>query len=146
MNRKYAVSACLCGTACRYDGGAKPDAAVKDFAQGNGAMLLCPELLMLPCPRPPCELNADRQVLSQDGRNLTAEFRKGAELTLALCKEQGITHAILKERSPSCGVHKIYDGTFTGTTIAGMGLTARLLLENGITVISEEDFHEGWIL
>ena len=79
----------------------------------------------------------DTQVLAADGTDCTAEYTRGAEGALALCQQHGITAAILKDGSPSCGSTRIYDGTHTGQKIPGMGLTARLLNEHGITLYSE---------
>ena len=45
--------------------------------------------------------------------------------------------AILKERSPSCGSLQVYDGTFSGILVDGMGVTAELLKEKGIRVMNE---------
>ena len=36
----------------------------------------------------------------------------------------------------------IYDGTFRGKKIPGSGITAALLMQNGIRVVSEEDIAE----
>ena len=63
----------------------------------------------------------------------------GAEKALAFCKTHGVTRAILKARSPSCGVHAVYDGSFSGKVVPGMGVTAKLLSENGIELMDEED-------
>ena len=49
----------------------------------------------------------------------------------------GCDAAVLKERSPSCGVGAVYDGTFSGVLAAGDGVTAELLTENGIPVYGE---------
>ena len=76
----------------------------------------------------------------KDGRDVTKEYEKGAEEVLRLAKEMNIKKAILKSRSPSCGVGTIYDGTFTKTKIEGNGVTAELLKENGIEIISSDEF------
>ena len=67
------------------------------------------------------------------------EFYKGADLAYNICMFLKIKIAILKERSPSCGVHSIYDGTFSHTVIPGSGVTAALLKRKGITVYSEDE-------
>ena len=54
--------------------------------------------------------------------------------------ENDVKIAILKEKSPSCGSKKIYNGEFNGTIINGSGIFAKKLLERGIQVFSEEDF------
>lgn len=135
----YLVSACLCGQHCRYDGGAFDYPILKKMAKEGVALPYCPEQEGgLPIPRPPCEILGER-VLTADGTDCTAQYRRGAEGALALCKQHGITAAILKEGSPSCGVSRIRDGSHTGRKIPGMGVTARLLSENGIALYTEEN-------
>ena len=140
---RYAVSACLCGKNCRYDGGSKPDESIKKFAAEHHALLICPESFVFRGTHPPSEITAEGRVVNPLGEDLTEVFRQGAEKTLERCLWAGITHAILKERSPSCGVHQVYDGTFSGKTVTGQGVAARLLQENEIQIMSEDDFHEG---
>ena len=140
MNKPiYLISACLCGEYCRYDGGCFDYPALRQLVADGVALPYCPEHRGgLPIPRKPCEILGDR-VLAADGTDCTAEYRKGAEGALALCREQGITAAILKEGSPSCGVCRIRDGSHSGRKIPGQGITARLLSDNGITLYTEEN-------
>lgn len=140
---KYLISACLCGEYCRYDGGTFDYPHLRKLAEDGVALPYCPEHSGgLPIPRKPCEIVGDK-VLAADGTDCTAEYTRGAEGALRLCKEHGITAAILKESSPSCGSTRIYDGTHTGIKIPGMGLAARLLAENGVTLYSEKALPEG---
>lgn len=134
------VSACLAGYRCRYDGGIRPDPDVVALVGSGQAVPVCPEMLGgLPCPRVPSERTADgERVLAKDGKDVTAAFRLGAEETLRLAKLYGCDHAILKAKSPSCGLGKIYDGTFSGTLRKGNGVTADLLLKGGITVETKD--------
>ena len=137
------VSACLCGEICRYDARDATDPRFAAMLAENLAIPVCPEVLGgLPVPRDPCEIRGAR-VFSRAGRDLTAEFLLGAEKTLAIAKEKGVATAILKERSPSCGVFAVYDGTFSSQTVPGRGITAALLAENGITVHSEATFRDA---
>jgi len=134
---KYLISACLCGQNCRYDGGRFDYPALRQLAEDGVALPYCPEHEGgLPIPRKPCEIVGNR-VLAADGTDCTAEYTCGAQGALALCRQHGITAAILKDGSPSCGSTRIYDGTHTGTKIPGMGVAARLLSENGIALYSE---------
>ena len=140
---KYLISACLCGEYCRYDGGTFDYPHLRKLAEEGVALPYCPEHAGgLPIPRKPCEIVGNK-VLAKDGTDCTAEYTRGAEGALMLCKEHGITAAILKESSPSCGSTRIYDGTHTGVKIPGMGLAARLLSENGVTLYSEKALPEG---
>ena len=134
----YLVSACLCGEGCRYDGGSTPDERVLKLNESGSVLSFCPEA-ELGTPREPCEQTSDGRIVSRSGRDFTPEFQRGAEKALELCCTYKIKKAVLKEKSPSCGVHRVYDGSFSGRKISGMGLTARLLSENGIDVMSEED-------
>ena len=133
------VSGCLLGVNCKYNGGNNDNAAVHKFLEGKEYVVFCPERASgLPAPRLPSEIRGER-VYSKAGDDVTAEFTAGAEKALAFCKAHGVTQAILKARSPSCGVHAVYDGTFTGRVVPGMGVTARLLAASGIELMDEED-------
>ena len=139
----YLISACLCGQSCRYDGGIFDYPALRRLVREGTALPYCPECAGgLPTPRKPCEILGDR-VLAADGTDCTAEYTRGAAGALELCRAHGITAAILKEGSPSCGAHRIRDGSHTGRKIPGMGLTARLLSESGIALYTEEQLPEG---
>ena len=148
--RKVLISACLLGQAVRYDGddnllkGRIMDAWVEE----GRVVSICPEVAGgLPVPRPPAEiqggngtdvLHNQALVLTNEGKDVTAAFRCGAEAALALALEHDITVAVLKARSPSCGNEKIYDGSFQRRQIDGSGVTAALLQENGIKVFNED--------
>lgn len=133
------VSMCLAGVPCNYRGEASPCAKVIELVDRGQAIPVCPEQLGgLATPRPTAERSGD-QVITQDGRDVTGEFLKGAQRTLLIAQQVGAEVAILKSRSPSCGRGVIYDGTHSGTLTAGDGLTAEKLLQHGLQVLSEED-------
>ncbi|MBQ9045264.1 MAG: DUF523 domain-containing protein [Oscillospiraceae bacterium] len=136
------ISACLLGEPCRYDGAAKPlsDAQMETLLRDHTLIPVCPEQLGgLPTPRTPSERSGDRVVM-RDGRDVTAEFARGAAVVRALALETGAEAALLKARSPSCGSGEIYDGTFTGARTSGDGVTTEALRALGIPVYSEENF------
>lgn len=131
------VSACLLGVSCRYDGKSKPHPAVLALQAQHQLIPVCGEAFGgLPTPRIPAERVGDR-VLTEAGRDVTAEYRRGAEEVLALARRLDCKVALLKERSPSCGTGEIYDGSFTRTLTAGDGVTAELLRASGIAVFGE---------
>ena len=141
-------SACLLGIKCRYDGRDKPNAKVLDLAKKEILIPVCPEQLGgLSSPRDPSEaagigsevLDGKAKVVTRAGKDVTQNFIKGAEEVLKLAKLFNIKEAILKQRSPSCGCGKIYDGTFSNTLIDGDGVASALLKRNSINVISEEE-------
>ena len=136
------ISACLLGCACRYDGKSKPHPLAVELARRGLAVPVCPEQLGgLPTPRKPSERQGGRVVMA-DGRDVTAEYRRGAEEALHLARLYGCTAAVLKEKSPSCGCGRVYDGTFSGTLTDGDGVTAELLEENGIKVYGESELEK----
>lgn len=136
---KYAISACLCGKLCRYDGKTTLNKKAAEIYERGEAILICPETDGgLKTPRSPCEIKNGR-VISRDGRDCTEEYVRGAEAALKKCTENEVEICILKQRSPSCGSRQIYDGSFSGRLIDGKGITAKLLSENGFKVISEEE-------
>lgn len=135
------VSACLCGIACRYDGGHFDLPELRSLVEQGEALAFCPECAGgLPTPRTPCEICGER-VLSREGQDCTEEYRRGAEAALAMCRRHGLTAAILKDGSPSCGVTRIYDGSHTGKCIPGQGITAARLAENGVALYTEETWN-----
>ena len=132
------VSACLLGIECRYDCTSKPNERVLRLLDTEVLIPVCPEQLGgLPTPRVPSEQKGVR-VISETGNDVTNNFNMGAKETLRIAQLYGIKEAILKQRSPSCGSGQIYDGTFSGTTVEGNGVTTTLLKRYGINVISEE--------
>jgi uncharacterized protein YbbK (DUF523 family) len=143
MADKVLISACLLGDCVRYNGGHnRIDHPALSQLQNEGRLVaVCPEVMGgLPTPRPPAEIDPDTGVVrTQAGQDVTAEFVAGARLAVAEAKAQGITLAILKQNSPSCGSRQVYDGSFQGCRIAGQGVAARLLSENGVRVIGEDE-------
>lgn len=79
------------------------------------------------------------QVITRDGRDVTKEYRRGAEIALERALQEEVLCAVLKEKSPSCGSNKVYDGTFEGNLIDGQGITVQMLREAGVRVYSEEE-------
>ncbi|MDY2869599.1 MAG: DUF523 domain-containing protein [Succiniclasticum sp.] len=131
------VSACLLGIHCKYSGGDNANAKVLALAANpaNEVIPVCPEVLGgLPTPRPPAEIQPDGRVMTQDGHDVTATYRAGAERTLAIAREMRPDRIILQSRSPSCGVRERYDGTFSRVRVPGQGVTAALLVKHGFSV------------
>ena len=137
---RVAISACLLGAPVRYDGGSKPVTEVIELAGKEGVEVLrvCPETASgLPVPRPPAEQRGGR-VLLADGRDVTEEFALGSRLCEDDVVRSGARLAVLKAKSPSCGVGLVYDGTYSGRLVAGQGVFAARLDEEGICVVTED--------
>ena len=143
------VSACLVGVNCKYDGGNNDNNKVKEFLKDKEYVIICPEQLGgLTTPRKPSEINniggqevlkGNSKVISCENKDVTKNFIQGAEETLKIAKEHNAKTAILKAGSPSCGYKKIYDGTFLGNKIQGMGVTAAILNKENIALLDEDD-------
>ena len=132
-------SACLLGIRCRYDGKSKPDKKIIGLSRKEALIPVCPEQLGgLSTPRESTEIK-NNKVFTKSGKEVTENLEKGAEETLEIAKLFNIKQAIFKQKSPSCGCGKIYDGTFSGKIIKGDGITTALLKKNKIKVIPEED-------
>lgn len=139
---KIIVSACLLGYNVKYDGKSNLNSELVNFLSNYEVISICPEVMGgLSIPRVPAEIK-NNKVINQDGLDVTNEYNLGAQKTLEIAKKENIKVAILKERSPSCGSINIYDGTFTHTKINGLGITAKLLKENGIIVLNEENYKD----
>ena len=142
------ISMCLCGVPCRYDGRDVPFEKLVELIDDVTLIPVCPEIMGgLSTPRDPAEL-INHKVISNQGLDVTKEYDQGAHITLKLAKQLNCDVAILKEYSPSCGVHKIYDGSFQGSKMQGSGVTASLLMKNDIEVFSDEtvqDFIDKYI-
>ena len=136
---KIAVSACLLGENCKYNGGNNYSEKVMDFISGHEVLAICPEVLGgLPIPRESAEI-VDGVVSHKDGSSVDVEFRRGAEIALKMVLENQVDLVILQSRSPSCGVKSIYDGTFSGKRIQGQGVFAELLRKNNIETMDVAD-------
>ncbi|HJC48604.1 MAG TPA: DUF523 domain-containing protein [Candidatus Lachnoclostridium pullistercoris] len=131
------VSACLLGLGCRYDGKEKQYSALDGLERVCSLIPACPEQLGgLSTPRPPAERQGER-VVAENGTDVTVQYERGASQALYLARRFGCRYALLKEKSPSCGCGRIYDGTFSRTLTEGNGVTAELFLREGIEIYGE---------
>jgi uncharacterized protein YbbK (DUF523 family) len=135
------VSACLLGAEVRHHGGAATieHPVLRRWREEGRIVGVCPEVAGgLPSPRPPAEIRG-LSVVTNGGRDVTAAFQSGARVAVRMAETLGIRVAVLKSRSPSCGVGQVYDGTFSGRLVAGDGVTAAALRRAGVQVFDE--FH-----
>ena len=135
------ISACLLGFECKYCGGSNklPEQQLAVLRERFRLIPVCPETAGgLPTPRDPSE-RLGGKVVSNQGRDVTAQYQKGAETALTLARRYGCKAALLKEKSPSCGSGLIYDGSFTGKLIPGDGVAAEELKKEGLIVFGESD-------
>ena len=148
---KVLISSCLLGEKVRYHGGDAlcTSPIFKRWKCEDRIVSFCPEVSAgLSVPRAPCEIiNGDgksvligmAQVVSHKGENKSKEFIDGAKKALEIAIKFNIKVAVLKKNSPSCGNKTIYDGTYSGMTTNGSGVTASLLMQNNIKVFNESE-------
>jgi len=144
MNKKsILISACLIGEKCRYDGACKTMTYMDRYTRGHELIPVCPEIdggLNVPRPRAWIKsgtggdvLDGKTIVVDENGRDVTSYFMAGAKHALEIALANNVKTAILKSRSPSCGKGKVYNAA---ELVNGNGVTAELLIGNGIEVIS----------
>jgi uncharacterized protein YbbK (DUF523 family) len=145
-DRVILVSACLLEIACRYNGASRKNDKVLAWLSGKRFVPVCPESLSgLPIPRDPAEYdNGDgtmvrsgkARILLRNGDDVTRDFIRGSVESLKIARLVKANEAILKDRSPSCGVYRVYN---RGELVQGVGCFTALLLLEGVAVRSEKD-------
>lgn len=146
------ISGCLLGKKCRYDGGHQEQPALLTLLENTAWLSICPEVEGgLPIPRDPGEIKGgdgfnvwqgQAKVISAQGKNLTEAYQLGAKKAYKRLKQANIHLLILKENSPSCGSHYIYDGSFSGYKKTGVGVATAYFIQQGLTVFSENEIEE----
>lgn len=152
---KVLVSACLLGDKVRYDGRSLSTSSpiLQRWIDMGRVISICPEVSSgMSIPRVPAEidggdgydvLKGNMSVIEKTGNNVTEDFLRGANNALSLCQAEQITVAVLTEFSPSCGSSSVYSGDFSGRRVNGVGVTAALLINNGIKVFSQHELTEA---
>ncbi|MBE9856360.1 DUF523 domain-containing protein [Campylobacter concisus] len=141
MREKVLISACLAGINCKFNGenNLLDSGVLDEISKKYHLLFVCPEVFGgLSTPREPAEMKGGL-VVTKTAKDVSENFKFGAEICLKIAKLNGCKKAILKARSPSCGSGQIYDGSFTKKLILGDGVAAKLLKENGILVFSEDE-------
>ena len=136
---KIIVSACLLGRNCKYNGGNNYDPRVAQFLEGKEIIPVCPEVLAgLGVPRTPIEI-VNGVLRDREGDSVDDALRGAVKQILEQVKDEQIQCAVLKSRSPTCGAHQVYDGTFSGTLVDGAGVLAQALMDAGYPVLDNEE-------
>ena len=136
---KVLVSACIMGVNCKYNRKNNKNSAAVNFLKGKEVISICPEILAgMKTPRPCAEI-VDGRVVDENGTDVSSEYDKAVEAALSQIQNEEIDLVILQSRSPTCSVNQIYDGSFTGKLIPGMGLFAKALKQRGYHVIDVEE-------
>lgn len=147
QKEKVLVSACLIGKNCKYNGKNNYNSLICEFLKDKEVILVCPEVMGgLSIPRFKSEIiqkDGILRVINEHQQDVTEYFNKGAKIALKLALDNHISYAILKEKSPSCGYKKRYNGQFNKTLIEGSGWFSHLLMKHHIKILTEEDFKGG---
>ena len=141
MREKVLISACLAGINCKFNGenNLLDSGILDEISKRYHLLFICPEVFGgLSTPREPAEMKGGL-VVTKTAKDVSENFKFGAEICLKIAKLNGCKKAILKARSPSCGSGQIYDGSFSKKLIFGDGVAAKLLKENEILVFSEDE-------
>ena len=139
INMKVLVSACIMGSNCKYNGKNNVNIRAINFLKDKEVISICPEVLAgMKIPRPCAEI-VNGRVVDETGNDVSLEYDKAVSIALSKIKNENIDLVILQSRSPTCGVNQIYDGSFTGKLIGGMGLFAKELKQRGYKVIDVEE-------
>ena len=134
---KVLISACLLGDNTKYDGKNNYTKEVEKLFGLCDLIIVCPEVMGgLKTPRAPSEING-KQIIISKGKDVTSFFNNGANFVSYIASQNNVKYAVFKEKSPSCGSKKIYDGTFTNRVINGEGVTSKLLKKQGVTIFNE---------
>lgn len=133
--KNIAVSACLLGDNVRYNGTNKLNKDLIELLKDHNVIKICPEAIFIN-PHLPIEIKENKAFM-KDGKDVTGKLYKRCLSTVN--HNLDVDFAILKEKSPTCGVKHIYDGSFTGTLVDGQGILTRIFIANNIKVYSEED-------
>lgn len=137
------VSACLLGENCKYNGGNNYNEVLDEFLKNKKVIPVCPERDGgLPAPRASVEL-IDNVPYDKDGNCYEEAFQKGIAMALKAATAEEIDYAVLQSRSPTCGVRRVYDGTFSGKLTEGDGRLVQALKEQGIKVYDVMEFVAG---
>lgn len=149
------ISACLGGIACRYDGGSQTIDELVQLVNEGCALMICPEVAGgLPIPRNPAEIVGgdgrdvwlgNAKVVDNQGCDVTEVYQDGAREAHKQLVEKGVKILILKEKSPSCGANQIYDGSFSGHKVTGVGVATAFFMAQGIAVYADTEWEKAKI-
>ena len=136
---KVLVSACIMGVNGKCNGKNNENITAINFLKDKEVISICPEVLAgMKIPRSCAEI-VNGRVVDENGNDVSSEYDKAVQIALSKIQNENIDLVILQSRSPTCGVNQIYDGSFTGKLISGMGLFAKELKQRGYKVIDVEE-------
>ena len=141
---KVAISACLLGNKCRYDGSENYDPKLLGKLERYELIAFCPEDFCYGTPRPTMDLiakNGEIKAISNVTRaNLTLPVKEYAKTFFESNKD--IELFIGKDRSPSCGVQsaKLYNQNKELISTQATGVMAKEAINRGIKAVDAEKY------
>lgn len=106
MPKKVAISACLLGENCRYDGTTKEDNGVIEMFKDYEIIPFCPEAPVLGTPRERISVifkNKQYKLIGDEsGNDYTQAIEEQVDLLIQ--KHPDLELIVLKSKSPSCGL------------------------------------------
>jgi len=144
--KKVAISACLLGKACRYDGTDNRNDPLLETLAGCELIPFCPEDNAFGTPRPTMDLiemqEGIRAISNETGEDLSVPVE--AYVKDFFKKYREIDLFIGKDRSPSCGVcsAKLYDKDKVLISAEVAGLMAKEAMHRGIEAVDAEAYIE----
>ncbi|BBP44974.1 hypothetical protein THMIRHAS_03470 [Thiosulfatimonas sediminis] len=154
---RIAISDCLLGTECRYNGGhAQYDFVRYKLADYVEFKRFCPEAAVIGTPRETVRLVAVegqvRVIGPKSGQDYTDGLQDYTDKKMHFFHKQNLDGAVVKSRSPSCGLEriKVYrpSGEWFGSKDpVDMGLFTRNLCENFPHIAIEEEgrLQDAWL-
>ncbi|HIP61903.1 MAG TPA: DUF523 domain-containing protein [Sulfurovum sp.] len=142
--KKVAISACLLGTKCRYDGRENRDTRLLDLLEGHELVAFCPEDFCYGTPRPTMDLietnNGKKAISNLTGADMSPPITAYAKAFFDTNPD--IELLVGKDRSPSCGVTsaKLYDRDKNMLSDKATGLMVEVALACGIECWDAEVF------
>jgi uncharacterized protein YbbK (DUF523 family) len=149
---KILISSCLLNQNVRYNGEVLHfDHPFIQTLKSRGCLMsFCPEVEAgMSVPRLPIELQdtpesifvQKKGIIRSDGVDVTSAILAVLEKLSEIIRTYNIQYAILKEKSPTCGVHFVYDGSFSGRLRRGKGIVSWYLEQNNVQIFSENELH-----
>jgi len=141
---KVAISACLLGNKCRYDGSENYDPKLLGKLEGHELIPFCPEDFCYGTPRPTMDLvekgGEIKAISNLTQADLTPPIREYAKAFFDTNKE--VELFIGKDRSPSCGVcsARLYDTNKKLLSSEATGIMAQEAKSRGIEAIDAEEY------
>lgn len=154
---RIAISDCLRGTECRYNGGhAQDDFVNKHLANYADFFPFCPEAPVLGTPRETIRLvNVEGDIRvrgTKTGVDVTEGIQTYNQKMVPKLLQQNIDGAVVKSRSPSCGMERIKHYRPTGEWLGsqdkmGQGLFTESLQNASPLLPLEEEgrLHDAWL-